>query len=113
MPKIGRRNFNTRHSPGRGIVAQCVRMDGLGDAGAPRCLTAGVPDGLVGDRLVGASCLPARKHPPIPLLDGAVIGPQLLEQLRAERDFPVLASFALADADYHAFFVDVLGPEVA
>jgi len=33
MPKIGRWNFNMRHSPGGGIVPELVRNDAGGDTG--------------------------------------------------------------------------------
>ena len=94
-------------------VAERVRVDGLGDAGPPGGFPAGVPDGFLRDRLVGASRLQTRKEPAVASLHGAIVGPELVEQFRAERHLAVFAAFALADADHHALLVDVLGPEVA
>ena len=42
------------------------------------------------------------------LTDQEFLGAKLVEQLRTERDLPILAAFTLADADHHAFLVDVL-----
>jgi hypothetical protein len=41
MPAIGCQRFNTRHSPGSGIVAKGVDGNPLGDAGAQGGFTAG------------------------------------------------------------------------
>src|SRR5262249_20067197 len=94
-------------------VAQGVRMNGLGDAGPPGCLTTGMPDGLLRDRLMGAARLQAREHPAVSYLHRAVVGPKLLERFGTEWDSPILAAFAPTDTDHHALFIDVLGPEMA
>src|SRR6516164_9561200 len=93
-------------------VPERVRVDGLGDAGTPGGLAAGVPDDFIRDRLVGADRLQAGEQPAVAPSQRAVVGSQLLAQFRAERHLAVFAAFALTDADHHTLFVDVPGPEM-
>ena len=78
-------------------VAQRMRMDRLVDAGAHRAAAAGVPDGFVRDGVVRPIRVSARKHPAVASLQGTVVGAELLEQNRAERDVAGLVAFAVGD----------------
>src|SRR5271170_5135269 len=84
-----------------------MRMDLLREPCARSRGAAGVPDGLVGDGLVGTTLtrgagkeIAARLLPSPPAA-------QLLEQLRRERHIAVSGALALADVDDHALAVDV------
>src|SRR5438132_3470669 len=94
-------------------VAQCVRVDGFGDACSTASLPADMPDRFIRIRLVPTAPLQAREQPPVLSFQGAVIGAKLVEQLWTERNLSILAAFALADADHHAFLIDVLWTQTA
>src|SRR5215831_3927405 len=111
--RLGQVVWSSRHSPGSGIVPQRMRMHWLSDPGAARCLTAGMPDDLVGDGIVRAFGLQTGEHPTVAPRQGAVVSAQLLAQLGTEGNFAGLAAFAMRDANDHALFVDVLGTELA
>src|ERR1039458_10631563 len=84
-------------------VAERVGWDVLRDAGPPGGLATGVPDGLVRHRLIPTARLNAGEQPAGLVLQRAVVGAKLIEQLRAEGNLAVLAAFALADVDHHTF----------
>ena len=88
-------------------------MHWLGDPGAARRLAAGMPDDLVGDGIVRAFGVPAGEHPTVAPRQRAVVSAQLLAQLGTEGNFAGLVALAMRDANDHAFFVDVLGTELA
>src|ERR1035441_2087763 len=92
-------------------VAERVGVDVLRDAGPPGGLATGVPDGLVRHRLIPTARLNAGEQPAGLVLQRAVVGAKLIEQLRAEGNLAVLAAFALADVDHHTFLVDVRSEE--
>ena len=94
-------------------MPQSVRVDVLGDSGAPGGGLAGVPDGLIRHRFAAMAILKAWKDPTVLVLQRAVVGPKLIVELRAEGNLAVLAALALADVDHHPFLVDVLGPQMA
>ena len=83
---------NTRHSPGIGILAQGVRVNGFGDAGASGGLAKDVPDCLGGDGLIAAFALDAGKQPVGLALQRTIVSAQLIEQLGAEGAIAVPAA---------------------
>src|SRR5215470_1635571 len=88
-------------------------MDGFGDSCPTAGFPADMPDRFIRNRLVPTAHLEAREQPAVLSFQGPIIRAKLVEQLRTERNLPILAAFALADADHHAFLVDVLGTQTA
>src|ERR1039458_6958227 len=110
MPMNGGAGANSRHSPGRGIVAEGMRPKAFRESRSARALAAGMPHGLVRDRPLLLAC---RFEPCGEQVDSrlhsanAPIVPQLCEQLRRQWEFPVARVLALVDVDDHALAVDV------
>jgi len=101
---------------------QGMRVDVLVfESCANRCLLAGHPEHLGGDRPVRRVPLVAREQPNLRLLlQTSPVGAQLIEQYRTQHNIAVLAALAAADVDHDAFAVDItnlqpgcLGPACA
>src|ERR1700691_2902941 len=102
MPMNRGLHANTRHSPGRGIVAQRVGRYTFLNAGPDGGFVHGLPDDLFGYRFVRTRVVDrAGEHVglgPHP----AVVFAKRVEQFFGQRNFPVDAAFALDHTDHHA-----------
>jgi hypothetical protein len=86
-------------------VAECTGAHTLFEAGVPRGLGAGVPDGFVGQVLAIAAWF-AWEEPRSGFLPPPVLT-ERFQQLRTHRHVSILAALALAYVDDHAFAIDV------
>jgi len=89
-------------------MAKGVGMDFLADTGALGRFSAGVPDDLRGNRMIGSVPAVAREQPDIGFTPQA---PEVLaqgfEQIPAEHDIAIFAALAALDVDHVARTVDV------
>ena len=83
-------------------VAQRMRRDCLGEAGASMCLLTGVFDSLSRDRLTRVTA----REQPVLRAHGLPVAAQGIQQLRREHDVAILTTFALLDANDHPTVVD-------
>ena len=90
-------------------MAQGMRMNALGDAGALRGHAAGVPDDLVGGGRIHAPALHHAGEHVGDRLHPAPVLAQGVQQFGTERHVAVALALALPDMDQHEFFVDVDG----
>src|ERR1039458_10486144 len=93
MPAIGCQHFNTRHSPGGGIVAKRVGVKLFPDSRAFGGFAASVPDDLGADGILGGGMPAAAREQPLGRFPAqpAKMLPEFFEQ-RSEEHTPELQS---------------------
>jgi len=97
-----------KHSPGCCIVPERMGVDGFAETSALGSSSAGVPNHFVTDGVVGGVMGTAGKQPHFRFASEApIMLAQFLVESGAERNFAVLAPFALANVNAHHRLVDV------